>query len=426
MRDHREGASGDDLSASGDEFHYSVAVRSLCEFTARTGDLCVRFTPSPSGQQGIAGHGIVTGRRSGRFEREVALQARHKSLTVRGRADGFDPERKRLEEIKTHRGDLARIPANQRALHWAQLETYGALLCMTRSLDAVELALVYFDIKSEEEVAFPVSYTAADLQSRFEARCETFLEWAKLEVLHRRRRDRHIGLLEFPHGRLHAGQRQMAEAVYRTARRGGSLMVQAPTGTGKTLGSIFPLLKAMPARALDKIFYLTAKTSGRALALDVFRALAPPGAAVLRVLEMVAKASACRYPGRTCDAASCPLARGFYDRLPQARRAALEISVLDQAAVRAVAESAQVCPYYLSQELARWCDVVAADYNYFFDTSALLYALTLQDDWRVALLVDEAHNLVARARDMYSATLRPEALAGVGTTAPPPTPTPPP
>lgn len=390
---------------------YTVAVRTLCEFTARRGDLSIRFTPAPSAQQGIAGHAVVAGRRGAGYVRELALQARHKSLTVRGRADGFDAGRNRLEEIKTHRGDLERMPANQRALHWAQLKMYAALLCMERGITRLEVALVYFDVKSELETILLESAAAADLCAHFEAQCEAFLAWATAELSHRARRDRHLAGLRFPFGDLRSGQRQMAEAVYRTVRAGGRLLVQAPTGIGKTIGTLFPALKASAAQSLDKLFFLVAKTSGRRLALEALALLgATAGPTPLRVLELVSKESACLHPGRACDGASCPLAAGFYDRLPAARQSALGLFLLTQQAVRELASDAAVCPYYLTQELARWCDVIVGDYNYFFDASAILHGLMAQNQWRIGVLVDEAHNLVSRARDMYSATLDPAAL----------------
>ncbi len=393
----------------------AVAVRSLCEFTARTGDLSARFTPSPSAQQGIAGHAIVAGRRGPGYERELSLSARHEGLQVRGRADGYDPSRNRLEEFKTHRGDLERLPANQRALHWAQLKMYGAMLCRERGLGEIELSLVYFDIRSGRETELPQAFTAAELREFFTAQCQLFVGWAARQMQHRRARDRFLGSAVFPHAELGGGQRQMAEAVYHAARRGERLMVEAPTGIGKTIGSLFPMLKALPVQKVDKVFFLVAKTSGRALALQALQALKIPQTgqdrAALRVLELGSKDSACRYPGRACEAAECPLAAGFYDRLPQARDMALGLALADQPSLREVAAAADVCPYYLTQEMVRWSDVIVGDFNYFFDTSALLHALLLQNQWRVALLVDEAHNLVPRARAMYSATLDPAAVA---------------
>ena len=131
--------------------HSAVAVRALCEFAAKVGDLDLRFTPSPSGAEGVAGHSAVTARRPAGYQRELPLSARFEELTVTGRADGFDPEAKRVEEIKTHRGDAALIPPNHRTLHWAQARVYGWMLCQHLSIDHIEVALVYFNIDSGEE-----------------------------------------------------------------------------------------------------------------------------------------------------------------------------------------------------------------------------------------------------------------------------------
>ncbi|MDH2247163.1 ATP-dependent DNA helicase [Pseudomonas sp. GD03855] len=399
---------------------YRVAVRALCEFTAKVGDLDLRFTPSPTALEGIAGHAQVTARRGEGYEREVALEGQYGKLTVRGRADGYDPARNRLEEIKTFRGDLERQPANHRQLHWAQARIYGWLLCQTRQLDEVELALVYFDVVSHKETQLVERHAAAQLRALFETQCQAFLDWAAQEMAHRAARDQALSALRFPHDEFRTGQRQLAEAVYKAACTGTTLMAQAPTGIGKTLGTLFPQLKAFPGQQLDKLFFLAAKTSGRRLALDALQTLQRNGAGELRVLELIARDKACEHPDKACHGESCPLAKGFYDRLPAARAAALQQSMLDQAALREVALAHQVCPYYLSQELARWADAVVGDYNYYFDISALLYGLTLNNDWRVSVLVDEAHNLLERARGMYSAGLDQRAFAGLGSKAPAP------
>ena len=382
---------------------YSIAVRALCEFTAKRGDLDLRFTPSPTAQEGVAGHGVVTKRRGAGYQAEIALAGRHRHLLVRGRADGFDPASGQLEEIKTHRGDLARQPANHRALHWAQLRLYGWLLCAERGLAELKLALVYFDIGSQQETVLTETATAESLRQHFEAQCDCFLDWAAQELAHRAARDAALTALEFPHPTFRAGQRELAKAVYQVNRAGRCLMAQAPTGIGKTVGTLFPLLKAAPGQALDKIIFLTAKTSGRQLALDALASLGT--ARPLRVLELVARDKACEYPDKACHGESCPLALGFYDRLPAARAAAIGQGFMDKATLRETALAHQVCPYYLGQELARWSDVVVGDYNYYFDNTALLYGLAQANQWRLSLLVDEAHNLLERARKMYSATL---------------------
>jgi Rad3-related DNA helicase len=398
---------------------YSIAVRALCEFTAKVGDLDLRFTPSPTALEGIAGHRTVASRRSEGYQSEVALEGQYQTLTVKGRADGYDPGQNCLEEVKTYRGDLSKQPANHRQLHWAQAKIYGWLMCRKLDLGQINLALVYFDIVSEKETCLVESFEAAQLQGFFEQHCARFLQWAEQEVVHRDGRNLAAQRLAFPHADFRPGQRHLAESVFKAVSTGRCLMAQAPTGIGKTLGTLFPMLKALAPQQLDKVFFLTAKTPGRKLALDAAQVLLASAAAPpLRVLAMIARDKACEHPDKACHGESCPLARGFYDRLPAARQAASQLSLLHQGALREVALAHDVCPYYLSQEMARWADVVVADYNYYFDFSALLFGLAQANNWKVAVLVDEAHNLVERGRQMYSASLDQATFNGVRKTAP--------
>ncbi len=386
--------------------NYVVAVRALCEFTAKQGDLDLRFTPAPTALEGMASHAAVVARRGYDYEAEITLSGQYETLTVRGRADGFDEGLNQLEEVKSYRGDLSAMRENHRALHWAQARIYGHLLCEARGLTALKVALVYVDSISQEETVLVEAQTATALKEFFKAQCARFLSWAMAEQAHREARDEALASLPFTHATFRPGQRDLSVAVYRAARDGQCVMVQAPTGIGKTIGTIFPMLKASPGQKLDKIFFLAAKTPGRGLALSAFekiRANAP--GLPLRVLDLTAREKSCEHPDLECHGESCPLARGFYDRLPMARAQALESRQLDRTVVREAALAHDVCPYYLAQELVRWSDVVVADYNYYFDSSAMLYAMTQINQWRVALLVDEAHNLVDRARSMYSGTL---------------------
>ena len=390
----------------GRRVNYRVAVRALCEFTAKVGDLDLRFTPSPTAQEGISGHAIVVSRRGPNYAAELPLSGEYRGLQVRGRADGYDPEENLLEEIKTHRGDIRRIPENHRLLHWAQAKVYGWLLCCERNMPEINLAVVYFNVITRHETAFYLTASADELREFFEQQCNRFIRWAEYEREHRRQRDQALTRLRFPHAGFRTGQRQLANNVYRAARDGHCLMAQATTGIGKTLGTLFPQLKAFPGQGLDRLFFLTAKTPGRRLALDALATLRSQEAAMpLRVLEHVAREKACEHPDKACHGDSCPLAKGFYDRLPAARKAALDGQWLSHERVRETALAQRICPYYLSQELCRWADVVVCDYNYYFDMGGLLYGLTLLNEWHVTLLVDEAHNLIERARSMYTAEL---------------------
>ncbi|MDB5900857.1 MAG: ATP-dependent helicase-like protein [Ramlibacter sp.] len=400
---------------------YTVAVRTLCEFTAKRGDLDLRFTPSPSAQEGMAGHQLVAARRGPHYETEISLRGAFEQLAVRGRADGYDPLLNRLEEVKTHRGDLARQPANHRHLHWAQARVYGWLLCDARNLAQLDVALVYFDIATQQETVFVESCSAESLRQFFEASCREFQAWAGQELAHRNSRDEALATLAFPHPAFRTGQRELAASVYKGAASGRCLLAQAPTGIGKTAATVFAMLKAAKPQALDKVFYLTAKSTGRRMALDAAGLMAGGRPAFpLRVVELTARDKACEHPDKACHGDACPLARGFYDRLPAARSEALASRFMDAPALRAVARQHQVCPYYLGQEVTRWADLVVGDYNYYFDGSAMLHAMTASHEWRVGVLADEAHNLVERARAMYSASLGQAALRGVRSAAPAP------
>ena len=385
---------------------YTVAVRSLCAFVAKAGDLDLRFTPSPTAQQGREGHALVARRRGPGYEAEVSLAGDHKELHVRGRADGFDPQRCVLEEVKTFRGEVASIAPNHQALSWAQLKVYGALMCRARSLPRITLSLVYLDVVTQVEHPLYEECSASELEAFFGTLCEHFLVWARQELAHRNARDAALQNLEFPQKPFRSGQRGLAAGVYRACLQSHTLLVQAPTGIGKTIGTVFPALRAMPLRGTDKLFFLTAKTPGRQVALEALHKVVQSDRQFpLRVVELVAKDKTCEHKDKACHGQSCPLAQGFYDRLPVAREAAAQERWLDQAALRSVAREHRVCPYYLSHEMLRWADVVVGDYNYYFDRSAMLYALTVESAWRVSVLVDEAHNLYGRACAMYSAQL---------------------
>jgi Rad3-related DNA helicase len=397
----------------------TVSVRQLCEFTARHGDLDRRFTPSATALEGRQGQAIVASRRGSGYDSEITLEAVHAGLRVRGRADGFDRDRGCLEEIKTIVGNPDDVPGNRRHLHWAQLQTYGAMFCRERGLPTVRLALVYLDVETQTEFEHVEEADADALQALFAQRCEAYRTWAEQEAAHRRARDLRLSMLGFPPGAFRPGQRLLAEAVWRTATRGRTLLAQAPTGIGKTVGTLYPMLRAMPAQRLDKLAYLTCKGTAQGVALEALATLRRPGAAgALRVVVMTAKTQACEHPDKACHGESCPLAQGFFDRLPAAREQAAAHGWLDAPALRSVAQQHAICPYYLGQEMTRWADVLVGDVNHWFDLQAGLGALALAQNWRLALMVDEAHNLVERARAMYSTALARSAVRAAQALAP--------
>jgi Rad3-related DNA helicase len=384
-----------------------ISVRGLCDFTARRGDLDRRVHASPHARQGIAAHRIVAQRRSPEHEIELPLEFQHGPLRLVGRADIFDPIAGELEEVKSGFGSPGRRSQAAQALQRAQLRSYGAMLCAARGLQTIRLTLVHFDLLNDTEHRDSEDCSAAELLAELRSRCEALSDWAHREIGHRALRDATLGGLEWPFSAFRAGQRELAGAVWRACREGSMLRVQAPTGIGKTLGTIFPALRAMPDTGTDRLIFLSARGTGRQTTIAALRPLASRLArpTPLRMLELVGRERACEHPDRECHGESCPLARGFFDRLPAARTQAADEPLLDQARLREIALEHQVCPYYLGTEMTVWSDLIIADYNHWFDRHALLHALSREQQWSVSLLIDEAHHLVERARTMYSPEL---------------------
>jgi DNA excision repair protein ERCC-2 len=408
------------MSATDTPALYTITVRGLCEFTAKQGHLDRRFSPTATALEGMRSHQLAASRRGEDYESELPLQTVHAGLCVRGRADGYDPRRRCLEEFKAIRGTVEEIPENRRHLHWAQLLTYAALFCREKGVDELAVSLVYIDVASQAETEMREVFGAQALEAQFQQRCEAFMAWARQEAAHRARRDAALQGLAFPLPEFRPGQRLLAEAVFRAARHGRCLQAQAPTGIGKTLGTVFPLLRGMPDSGTDKLAFLTCKGTGRRTAMQALQLLRVglPGRP-LRVLAMVPKEQACEHPGTACHPDACPLAAGFFDRLPAARQQAVDEGWLDAATQRRIALEHQICPYYLGQELVRWADALVGDVHHLFDPAGQLWALQQSREWRLAVLVDEAHNLPERARMMYSAELRLDVLRRVARQSPP-------
>lgn len=384
---------------------HKVSVRKLAAFSAKTGSLDRRFTPGPSAQEGMEGHKRVAQNRTATYNTEISLSIVKDQLLIRGRADGFHVEQQCLEEIKTFYGNYQDIPENHRRLHWAQLCIYGWIYCLQHQRDHIRLALVYFQLEEEREYRDEQVWEISALETYCHQFIDTYRTWC--DGLEQRQKQLHSWLtrLEFPFPEFHSSQRDMAEAVYKSAMTGRVLLAEAPTGTGKTLASLFPALKAMSRGDIDQVYYLTAKSTGKQLALDTLALLGKNGEISLRTIELTAQEKACLEPDKECHGDSCPYAYEFYSKLDKVRQIAYQIPILDKTALENLAREYEVCPFYLSMEMCKWADIVVADVNYYFDGSPLLLNMVREESTSVYLLIDECHNLIERGRMMYSASL---------------------
>jgi len=388
---------------------FSVQVRELVEFALRRGDLGGErdFVGPNRALAGTRGHQRLQRSRPAGYQKEVRLshdiETAELILRVQGRIDGLlaISEEVLLEEIKTVQGGGDRVAD---PLHWAQAKVYGFIYAHDNALARISIQLTYLDLDTGELTEFRDCFSLADLSAFFQETTAVYLDWRQAHYGWCQQRDDSIRSLAFPFPRYRPGQRQLAVAAYRVLARGGRLFLEAPTGIGKTVSVLFPAVKALREGKLERIFYLTARTVGRAVAQKALADLRQAGLR-LRSLTLTAKEKICVQEGQPCDPAACPFARGYYDRCKPAMRDALARQEITRPVLESVAREHQVCPFELSLDVSSWVDVVICDYNYVFDPKVYLRRHFAEEPGDYAFLVDEAHNLVDRARDMFSADL---------------------
>ena len=388
---------------------HTVSVRELVEFVLRRGDLggARDFVGADRALAGTRGHQRIQRSRPSNYRREVPVSRDVGGdgliLRVQGRIDGVlaTGGGVLIEEIKTVRGGWDRLA---HPLHWAQARLYAFIYAEDQGLANLQIRLVYLDLDTGEITEFAEPAARSELGGLFHDTTATYLEWVQDRHRWCQVRDQSIRALPFPFARYRTGQREIAVAAYRSLVRGGRLFVEAPTGIGKTVGVLFPALKALAEGKLERIFYLTARTVGRTIAEQALAELREAGLR-LRTVTLTARDKLCVQDGRPCDPGACPLARGYYDRRHAAMREALEREGLTRPGLETVSQKHQVCPFELSLDVSLWVDAIVGDYNHGFDPRAYLRRHLSEEQGAHAFLVDEAHNLVDRAREMFSAEL---------------------
>ena len=381
-----------------------LGVKELAQFVHRHGDIHYRYEYSALAQEGIARQQDYQRDRPSSYQCEVSVKATFGALVVSGRIDGWDPAAALVEEIKTTRADARELHARIGSVNTAQLKLYGAMLVLTDpTLGPLRLRLVYLHPDKPTEIVVEERLSRRELVEFFETTCAAYARWMAWTDSRLARRDERLRSASFPHGEFRVGQRDVAKALFRGFRDGTDWLVEAPTGSGKTIASVFPAYKAMGAGHLDRVVFLTSRTTGQRAAETAFHEAAGDAAVAVTI---TAKDRICFNPGMPCDPDLCEFARGYYDRMPAARRELLGGGVADRALVEHVAREHCVCPFELSLDAAAWADAVIGDYNYVFDPVIRLKRLDNERFRRIGLIVDEAHQLGDRVRDMLGMRLR--------------------
>ncbi len=387
-----------------------IAVRELVGHVLRSGDLELEFLSSSRPVEGIRAHQKIQRARPDNYIPEVTVSYQIETdrfiLGIGGRIDGVYQyaDRVVVDEIKTTTRDPASFEKKENKLHWAQVKVYAYIYACENGLDKIDTQLTYCHLDTGEIKEFGRSFIQSDLETFFKALVENYLEWAGTIADWCGFRDKSIQALEFPHAAYRPGQRKMAVEVYRTIRNEGRLIIQAATGIGKTMGVIFPAVKGMAQGLGEKIFYLTARTTGRTVAEKAFNDLRKTGLK-MKTITLTAKDKICFSPEASCTADECEFARGYYDRLGNALKQAFQQDAFTRETLEEISGLYRVCPFEFSLDLSIWADCVICDYNYAFDPRVFLRRFFLEENKNHIFLVDEAHNLVDRSRDMFSAVI---------------------
>ena len=391
-----------------------ISVRSLVEFLLREGDIDNRL-PRVSEQVMLEGgriHRKIQKMMGPHYEAEVPLSYRENCgayyLTVDGRADGIlleEGELPLVDEIKGTFRDVRKMKEPVR-VHLAQAKCYAAMYCMREDAQGATVQMTYCNMDTEEIRRFTVPYTARELIGWFNDLIMAYRKWTDFSVRWREKRNASIADAAFPFD-YRAGQRDLVSGVYRTITQEKKLFLMAPTGSGKTIATIFPSLKAIGEGRAERLFYLTAKTITRGVAEETYEILRREQALLFKTVTITAKDKACILDHADCNPEACPYAQGHFDRINDAVYDLLtHEDAMTRDTIRAYADRHRVCPFEMALDLSLFADGVICDYNYAFDPFVYLKRFFAEGGDRSNLfLVDEAHNLLERGREMYSASL---------------------
>ena len=390
-----------------------ISVRNLVEFVLSSGDIDNRRTSGAEKDAMQAGsriHRKIQRRMGANYQAEVTMkhvvEADEFQIAVEGRADGVIKELTggaTIDEIKGVYMDIGHLEAAI-PVHQAQAMCYGYFYCYDNQLDVITIQVTYCNIETEEIRRFQVDKTFEELEFWFQGLIHEYLKWATYLYQHGIRRKESLKELDFPYP-YREGQKELAVSVYRSIARGKNLFIQAPTGVGKTLSTVYPGLKAMGEGYAEKLFYLTAKTITRSVAEETFSILREHGL-YFRTVTITAKEKLCFLEKPECNPDACPYAKGHYDRVNDAVYEIIHREFgITRETVISYAMNYQVCPFEFCLDITNWVDGIVCDYNYVFDPNVRLkrYFAEGVPGGRYLFLVDEAHNLVSRAREMFSA-----------------------
>lgn len=389
---------------------YKVGVGELVSFLYASGDLSSENFQNVSLLEGTKAHQYVQSKYDFQDEAEVAIQYLYQcddyEVLLSGRMDGivFIDGIRTIEEIKSTRFPIFKDDYEENKEHLAQLKMYAYMYLKNQHLEDIPGRIAYIQLSDYKIRYFDHFFDVDILKPFFEESIKLYILWLDKLYIHLDKKRESLEKLFFPFDKFRRGQREMMSACYQTMKDNDLLFSIAPTGIGKTMASLFATLKSL-ADDNQKIFYLSAKTQGKKVALDSMDILHESGLET-KTLEITSKDVTCFLEKRECDPEKCPFAKGFFDRLTQAMQDIFDHETLmTKNVVESYARKHSVCPFEFSLYVSYYVDVIICDYNYAFDPRIHLIRYFDDTNFKPLILVDEAHNMISRSRDMYSATL---------------------
>ncbi len=384
-----------------------LSVRELVEFVYKSGDISARNLSLDRAMEGIRAHKILQSQMGDGYRKEFYLKSefifKDIMFFIEGRADGIltQDDEVTIDEIKSTYTDLGLIDEEYRTANMAQAKCYAYMYGLMYDLSKLSVQVRYYNLDTKETKTIKQAFGLEELKTFFYGLLETYLDWAETIISLGKERDRTIEEAAFPFKDYRKGQREFSVAVYRTIEAGKKLFAQAPTGVGKTVSVLFPAIKSLHGKN-SKIFYLTAKSTTKTIAFNTVKIMHEKGLR-LRTAVITAKDKICFMEERKCEPEYCPYAKGYYDKLNIPLRETLKNDCLyDREFIEDLAKKHELCPFELSLDLAYMSDIVICDYNYYFDPRVGLQREDTFNKDKDIVLIDEAHNLEDRARDMYS------------------------
>lgn len=388
-----------------------MSVHQLVDFLLRKGDIDNRVYNKNTMNEGSRLHASYQRRQDSDYIAEYYLIHTFKvddfEVTLNGRADGIisRPFLTTIDEIKTSVMDNEEFYQEQGEWHLGQAKIYALIYALDYDLERMGVRLTYINQLNNSSLVKDFKYTKEELENYVTDLIREYLEFYKLVFSQLEKRNETSELLDFPFKKFRKGQRELAKYTFAAIKNKQNLYVEAPTGIGKTMSTLFPAVKSFSNGEVDKIFYLTAKNSGVEAAFNATKLLVEKGLRVVAI-QITAKEKICACPGRGCNPDECPFAKNYYGKVRNAIiEAVTHELLLSKDVITEYAMRHQICPFEYELDLSLFSDIIICDFNYLFDPIVYMRRYFDEDNYRMVGLIDEAHNLVERGRDMYSASI---------------------